>query len=387
MTYQNSYRYVTARLYQSGSTPNPIIAELPFTQVSFTQQLNSIGTFQGSLMISGFNAQNYNVDQGTTPGWTALYVFHNADIVWTGIIWSRTYDSETQTLQVTAQETMSYFTRRRITADKTYTAQDPQYIAKDLLQWAQTISHGNIGLKVDSYTASAYSTSRTFNAYEYKGVYQAIKDLSNGCFDFRTYGKLDTATGNIETHFQMGSPIVGKNYASNATGINFQFPGNLVSYRFPEDGISAANTLYGLGYGANNARVIATAIDPAKIQGSGDWPLLEDTVNYLDVGSLQLVRDLTLGKLNAISYPPTTVQVVLPTYVDPVYKPDYNYSSATNYGYMIGDIARLFIKDDRFPGTFDYNYTIVAVDVQPGENGPDRVTVTLTQPLASGTVS
>lgn len=387
MTYQNSYRYVTTQLYQSGATPNPVIAELPFTKVSFTQQLNSIGTFTGSLLLSGFNAQNYNVEQGTRPAWTGLYVIHNNDIVWAGVIWQRDYDSESQTLTITAREILSYFERRRIVNDKTYTAQDPQFIAKDLIDYAQSKSHGNIGLVVDSYTASAYATTRKFNAYEYKGVYQAIKDLSNGCFDFRTYGKLDPATGNIQPHFQMGSPIVGKGYnAANRTAVNFMFPGNLVSYKFPEDGIGAANTLYGLGYGANNARVVAKAIDPAKIQGSGDWPLLEDSVNYLDIGDVQLVKDLTLGKLNAISYPPITCQVVLPTYVDPLYSPNPDYSSPTNYGYMIGDIARLFIKDDRFPGTFDYNYTIVAVDVAPGEDGPDRVTVTLTQPLASGTV-
>lgn len=386
--YINSYRYVMTRLYQSGSTPNPVIAELPFTNVNFTQQLNSIGTFSGSLLLSGFPTNNYNVDDATRPGWAALYIIHNTEIVWAGIIWSREYDSESQTLKVTAREILSYFERRRIIDVKTYVSKDPQFIAKDLLTYAQGKSHGNIGLVVDSYTASAYSTSRTFQAYEYKGVYQAIKDLSNGCFDFRTYGKLDPTSGNIQPHFQMGSPIVGKGYnAANKTSINFQFPGNLVSYRFPEDGIGAANTLYGLGYGANNVRVIATAIDPAKIQGSGDWPLLEDTVNYLDVGDAQLVRDLTLGKLNAISYPPITCQVVLPTYVDPFYAPNPDYASATNYGYMIGDIARLSIQDDRFPGGFDYNYTIVAVDVEPGENGPDRVTVTLTQPLASGTVS
>jgi hypothetical protein len=49
---------------------------------------------------------------------------------------------------------------------------------------------------------------------------------------------------------------------------------------------------------------------------------------------------------------------------------------------MIGDLARIYIKDDNFPNGYSENYTIVAVDVAPGENGPDRVTVTMTRPLA-----
>ena len=382
-TYQNTYRYVMTQLYQSGSTPNPIIAELPFTKVNFTQELNNIGTFQGQLLLSGIRTNNYNVEQATRPGWAGLYVIHNTDIVWAGVVWSRSYDSRTQTLSISAQEIMSYFSRRRITVDKSYTNKDPQYIAENLLTWAQSIAHGNVGLVVDNYTASAFSTTRNYNGYEYKGVFQAIKDLSNGCFDFRTYGKVDPTSGNIQPRLTMGSPTVGKGYsASSSLSVNFMFPGNVVEYVFPEEGLSAANTLYGLGYGANNARVTATAIDPDKIQGSGDWPLLEDSVNYLDIADTQLVKDLTKGKCSAIAYPPTTMQLVIPTFVDPVYAPNPTWNSTSNYGYMIGDLARITIIDDNFPSGYSDTYTIVAVNVQPGETGPDRVTVTLTRPLA-----
>lgn len=388
MAYQNSYRYVMTQLYQSGTTPNPVIAELPFTRVNFTQQLNSIGTFTGHLMLSGLNPNAYNFEPATRPGWAALYVIHNTTIVWAGVVWTRSYNSETQSLEVTAQEIMSYFAHRCITVDKTYTSKDPQFIAQDLLDWAQTISHGNIGLQIDSYAASGFSSTRKYNGYEKKTVLQAIKDLSAGCFDFRTYGKLDPVSGNIQPHFQMGSPIMGKGYdATKQTSINFMFPGNIVQYQFPEDATQGANTLYGLGYGANNTRVTATAIATNYAGGTGDWPLLEATVNYIDIGDTQLVKDLTLGKLTAIAYPPTTVQLVIPTFVDPLYNPNPDVSSATNYGYMIGDTARITIIDDRFPGGFDYKYTIVAIDVQPGENAPDRVTVTLTRPPEAGTVS
>jgi hypothetical protein len=45
-----TYRYLLADL-----VTNEIIAELPLTGVSFTQQLNQAGTFQGHLLLSGVN--------------------------------------------------------------------------------------------------------------------------------------------------------------------------------------------------------------------------------------------------------------------------------------------------------------------------------------------
>jgi hypothetical protein len=134
--------------------------------------------------------------------------------------------------------------------------------------------------------------------------------------------------------------------------------------------------LYGLGYGANNSKILATAIDPSKIT-TGDWPLLEDTANYTDIGDLQLLKDLTLGQLNAISYPPTTIEIVIPTYIDPIYT-----------SYAVGDQVRLDIQDDYFPSGLNGEVLrIMAISVSPGENGPSRVTITLTRLLAAGTVT
>ena len=109
------------------------------------------------------------------------------------------------------------------------------------------------------------------------------------------------------------------------------------------------------------------------------WPLLEDSTNYIDIGDLQLLKDLTLGQLKAISYPPTTVEVIIPPYVDPYYPT-----------YKIGDQVQLRITDDYFPSTVDPYYEtmrIVAINVNPGENGPSQITLTLTRLLGAGTVS
>ena len=372
-----TFRYVTTNIYQSGSTPNPVIAELPFTGVNFTQQLNSIGTFQGNVLLSGINSTNLNVYNGTTPGKTILWVIYNdtessnSYPVWSGVIWNREYDSENQTLSITAQEMLSLYQRRRISDTKTYTTQDPTYIAQNLMQYTEAKSYGKTGLTY-SVPSSSFSTTKTYNNYEFKSVYQAVKDLAQNFFDFAIIPYL--SSGNLVNEFTIGLPLGTPYSSSDPTSAVFQFPGNVVSYRFPEDGISAANRLYGLGYGANSKKLTTTAVDSAKY--TDGFPLLEDAVNYIDIGDQTLLNNTTLGHLNAVSYPPTTVEIVIPTYVDPYYYTHYS----------IGDTVQVRITDDYFPSGLSLILRIVGMSVNPGENGPDRVTLTLTRELASGSV-
>ena len=104
-----TYRYLFVDLLT-----NEIIAELPLTGVSFTQQLNQAGAFDGHLLLSGINTFEFNVDASTTPARNAIYVDRNGILVWGGIIWARTYNSSSQTLSLSAREMISYFERRRI---------------------------------------------------------------------------------------------------------------------------------------------------------------------------------------------------------------------------------------------------------------------------------
>lgn len=376
------FRYVTTNLYQSGSTANPIISELPFTDVNFTQQLNSIGSFQGHVLLSGFNTNNQNVYEGTIPGKTILWVLYSDPVtltsipVWSGVIWAREYDSSSQTLSIGAQEMMSLYNRRRISTTKDYSATfyDPMYIAYQLMQYAEGLTHGKTGLTYNT-NSSVYATKKLYEGYELKSVYQAIKDLASNFFDFKIAPLVD-GSGNLINKFYLGDPLGVTYSTSDLLASVFQFPGNVVEYKFPEDASGAANKLYGLGYGANNTKIVAKAIDPSKIT-TGDWPLLEDTTNYTDIGDLQLLKDLTLGQLNAVSYPPTTVEIVIPPYIDPIY-PSYN----------IGDQVRVDIRDDYFPSGLNGEVLrIVAISVNPGENGPSRVTLTLSRLLAAGTVT
>lgn len=360
------YRYLFADLLT-----NSVIAELPITGVNFTQQLNTAGTLTGHLLLSGVNAAGLNVSAGTIPGRTAIYVDRNGTLVWGGILWHREYNSTSQTLTFQAREFLSYFERRRITTTAAYTNVDQLQLAQTLISNAQSATGGNIGLLYNQDPASSSTSgvlvSRTYYNYEYKQVLAAVQDLSKQTtgFDFEISVYYD-GDGNPAKSFNTFYPKSGTTYSStNPSAPVFQLPGNIVEYEYPEDGTIAANTVYALGAGSNEGKLIQTATDATKL--AAGWPLLEDQANYSDITDATLLAGLASGQITAVSYPPTTLRVVAP----PAQEPQFG-------TYQIGDEVRVTITDNRFPSTLDAIYRLVALSVVPGEDGPERVTLTLT---------
>jgi hypothetical protein len=358
-----TYRYLFADLLT-----NEIIGELPLTGVSFTEQLNQAGTFQGHLLLSGVNSAAFNVDASTIPGRCALYVDRDGVLVWGGIIWGREYNSTAQTLTFQAREFESYFERRRITQTVAFDNIDQLVIAQTIITNAQAVPSGNIGVIVGSET-SGVLLSRTYYSYELKTVYGALQDLSRGQNGFDFNIAIDYV-GNVPTKtLQLGYPQYGTLYSpTNPAAPVFQFPaGNIVEYVYPEDGSIAANTIYALGAGSNEGKLIET-YQVTDFLTAG-WPLLEDQGNYSDVTDATYLAQLARGQAIAVAYPPTTLRVVAPPSQNPVYG-----------SYTIGSQARVIISDNRFPNTLDAIYRIVGLSVQPGEDGPERVTITFTLP-------
>ena len=366
-----TYRYLLADLIT-----NEIIAELPLTGVAFTQQLNQAGTFSGHLLLSGINSAAFNVDASTTPGRNGIYVDRDGVLVWGGIIWGRSYKSIEQILTLQAREFISYFEHRRITQDVAFTNIDQLVIAKTLVEDAQTKTYGDVGIIYNSLgqTTSGVLVDRVYYYYEIKSVYNAIQDLSRQSdgFDFDIDVYYDAITGVPVKAFNTYYPKSGTAYSAvNPYALVFNFPaGNVVEYEYPEDGSIVANTVYALGAGSNEGKLISLGQElPLLVDG---WPLLEDQANYSDITDQTVLDNLATAQALATSYPPTTIKMTVPAYVAPIGT------------YEVGDECRVIITDNRFPDTLDTVYRIVGLSVQPGEDGPERITLTLTQGTYTG---
>lgn len=102
------YRYFVTDILS-----NSLIAEIPFSGVSYERSLKSAGKFSGSIPVLDSTAA-MNLYDNTLPGRTALYVVRNDECVWGGIIWSRSYDVVGKTLSVQGSEFTSYLHHRNI---------------------------------------------------------------------------------------------------------------------------------------------------------------------------------------------------------------------------------------------------------------------------------
>ena len=103
-----NYRYFLTDLVS-----NEVLAEVPFSGVSYERQLRKAGAFSGTIpVIAATN--KLNLYESTMPGRTGLYVMRNDVCVWGGIVWARKYDESSKTLTVDASEFTSYFYHRHI---------------------------------------------------------------------------------------------------------------------------------------------------------------------------------------------------------------------------------------------------------------------------------
>lgn len=363
-----TYRYLFADL-----RTNAILAELPLTGVSFNQNLNAVGTLQGNLEITDLSETAMNIMPATIPTRCAIYVDRNGELIWGGIIWSRSYSSSTQKISLTAREFLSYFERRRITTDSVYTATDQLNVARGLIINAQGASGsaGNIGITFGAET-SGVNISKNYYAYELKTVYSALADLSKSStgFDYRVDVAYD-GSGNPTKTLKLGYPRLGTAYSSTNANIPvLEFPaGNVIEYEWPEDGSQAANILYASGAGSNEGKLISTQTNTAY--PAAGWPTLEDSANYSDVTDQTLLTNLAAGQLAAVVYPPTTLKVVLPGNQNPEIG-----------SYNVGDDVRVRIRDPRFPNGIDQTMRLVSMGVQVGETSAETQTLTLTLPAA-----
>lgn len=158
------YRYFVTDLMT-----NQLLAELPFTGVSYGRALKGAGSFSGNIAVLDATAAA-NIYDYTIPGRTALYVVRNDDCVWGGIIWSRSYTTSAKSVSVSASEFTSYLYHRNIW--KTYSHDYEGTTVVDVLGNATTtLTYGTFDLSPgDSIRLDFYELGN----FAYSGYYNVL---------------------------------------------------------------------------------------------------------------------------------------------------------------------------------------------------------------------
>lgn len=315
---------------------NTPVAEVPLSGVSYSFQLDEEGTLTGTIP-TGAAAGRADI-RNLLPGRTAIYPFRDNDIIDGYILWDD--DPQPGGIRINdgaCRSLLSYFDRRRIRSTLTYTQQDQLAIAESLIDTAQAVPGGNIGVETLG-TRSGVLRDRSYPASEIKNVREALTQLSavqNG-FDF-SIGVTIGSDGAPRKVLNLGYPYLGRSQAS--TGLVLEYPGNVLNYTWTRLGSQITTTMWLIGAGDGESALRARADNNALLNAG--WPVLESDISYTDVTEQSTLNAHALAEAAVRSGVVVTPRLTV-TGDDPPLR-----------SYMVGDFARVRITDDTFGGPSD----------------------------------
>lgn len=363
-----------------------LLAELPLAGVSYSFELNGVGTLSGTIPYSDETIP-LDPETASAPGRTAVYVDRDGVLVWGGIVWTRQGVAGGKSIQ--AAEFLSYYQHRYVKEtlstdtsliiDPAYVDAggqrlftDQKFIVWSLLKYARDQAGGNVGIDINALTAPGHGINRTatYFGYERPEIYKSIAELAaaDDGFDFGIeVGWTSSANNQAPTRFRKARawyPRRGRPAAES--GLVFSKGGghgSILSYDWPEDGTSLVTEMSGLGEGTGEAKIVKTAA-AQDLLDSG-WPLLEGVATYEGVIDETQVQGLTNADLQTRSQ--SNVQ------------PTFEVSADTDpeFGsYSVGDEA-LFVIDPepQSPAGREGTLRIVSIE-NTSASGPERVRLT-----------
>ncbi|MGY0067727.1 hypothetical protein ACWZEH_13045 [Streptomyces sp. QTS137] len=362
-----------------------LLAELPLSSVSYSFELNGIGTLRGTIPYSD-ETLPLDPETASQPGRTAVYVDRDGVLVWGGIVWTRDRVKGGKSIQ--AAEFLSYFQHRYVKktlATDTSLLMDPAYvdaggqrlyvdqkhIVWSLLRYAQDQPGGSIGLDINPLAGTGHGVTRNvaYYGYERPEIYKAIAELAaaDDGFDFGIeVGWTSVANNEAPRRYRRARTWYPRRGRSAEAGLVFSKGGghgSIIDYDWPEDGTSLVTEMSGLGAGTGEAKIVKTAA-AQDLLDSG-WPLLEGVATYEGVVDEAQVQGLANADLAARSRADVQPTFEVAADGDPAFG-----------SYSVGDEA-LFVIDPepQSPNGREGVLRIVSIE-NTARNGPERVRLT-----------
>lgn len=354
-----------------------ILNELPLHGVTFDRQLNKPGNFNASANLDNDRLSNNDLMAATVPGKTAVYVYRGDNIVWGGILWSRTYQSQGKSVQITGQTWESYAYRRifnPLTGFQVTLTQPQCNLIQTLwtdLQWSDPRANIQV-YGAQRFPVGDVTRSITYNPYDFKtyGVYiDDICDNFNDSPEF-TIENYEDANGIPSRQLIFGYPRLGA--VAGFSNLIIDYPGNILNYYWTENAADGTNRAFATGDGDGSAVVWGSAEDTNNL--SSGWPILEDTVSHSGVTVQATINNHAAADLAAKPMPKVTHTFELKADVSPIFG-----------SYGLGDDAVVQIQDSRFPDGMNTVVRTVGWSVTPSESdNTEAVTLTLQEDATAG---
>lgn len=380
-TAEHTYTYLFCDLMT-----DTVLAELPLADVTYSTELNGIGTLTATIPYTDETAP-LDPDTASTPCRTAIYVDRDGVIVWGGIIWTR-QPSSRSSKQIQAAEFFSYYQHRYV---KSTLSTDPSavlnpalvpggqrlyadqaFLAWSILTYANVQPYGNPMINVDSLTAASHNITRaaTYYGFERPEIFKIFSELAaaDDGFDFgMDVGWTASTNNNPPVRYRrvrIWHPRRGRDAASSGLVFTKGGPGsNIIDYTWPENGTVTATEISALGAGTGEAKVSAVVQEPEML--ASGWPLLETVTTYDTVIDKAQIAGLATAELTSRSRAQTNPTFVVTAEDDPPFG-----------SYSVGDEALFEIAPEPItPAGRSGVLRIVSIE-NTAARGPERVRLT-----------
>jgi hypothetical protein len=328
-----------------------IIAEIPLFGTYMDLEMNVGGRFDGSFSLDQTGKDNDTLVSATIPGRSFVAVERDGKCIWIGYVWSRTYQSQSKSVQMYGQSFEYFPSHQLIRSDTLYTTTEQLEIFKGLWNEMQAVPGRNMNINIPTVVAPTLVPKtvdmKATDFKYYSEIMSSLADGDNG-FDW-TIDVTKSGSQYIKT-LRYVYPVMG---ATDAGLTNFEYPGSILNYYATESMADAGTNVFSLGAGSGSEMLVYEHVH-ADLLTSG-FPRWDFIVAAKDIDDQAALDQIGIAE-GGIARPPRMV-----------IKPTFKAEQTPAFGdWGMGDAARLVIKDPRFPTGINFDTRIVKWALQPG---------------------
>jgi hypothetical protein len=329
-----------------------VVEEFPVYGVNLGRRIRGAGNMTASFKLGTGLWNDADLLNATTAGQRSLWALRNNVPIWAGPIWSRTYQSQSNSVSLTGQTYESVFTQMEILSRVGLTAYDQVLALKYLIDQMQSQASSNFGIDTSQMAACGVTQDVTVELYEHKMYNEPIDDLLKAAnsFDYVIDYYMQPGTDNPRIYVRSAYPQLGW----GQPGIELDYPGSVTNYYFPESAGKGTVRETVLGQGEGTAMSVGAYVNQDLIAaGYPAWARTDSVKSISNPAQLARVAE-EFG--STFKMPIVTPTIEMGTITEGV---DFNEWS--NFGVPIN----LHIQDARFPQGADLSRRMIGWDYTP----------------------
>jgi hypothetical protein len=370
--------------YAADLRTGQILMDLPL--VGFSGEVNLLGNgpMDAGLPLAHLgDTQRRDLLDATIPGRRTVVGVRDGTVRGEWIIWSRSRRNNTDPVQLSGAEVLTYANRRIVQA-WSWTQTEQLQIADNLLTTAFRGSDwppggGAVALTVAPWTASGQKRDRTYKAID--GTIGArlreLSEVDNG-FDYvltPTWSGGGSSALIVRTA-QLSYPQAGGDFGMimEMAGTGFQTPGggggNILDFRDEEDTTELASRTYAVGETTDDVTLTGVYHDQALTDAG--YPFMERSASYSTVKEQPTIDDYARALWIDAQSPASVVEIVALADVSPAIGE-----------YSLGDIVTLILDPSiNYPDGYQGQVRVLGWKFAPPSSGPATVTIKITRELS-----